>query len=533
MKKNIIINIVITVIYALLYYYIFIPPINLSSPEFYSFVLTTIVVYGILDLGVTITSKVITFKKRPEKQKFKFNIILLVPIIFMAIIILNFIYSPIFNSKSYANRIVIDETGNFKDDIKEVDFKKVPLLDKDSSQKLGDRVMGEMSDLVSQYYVSDLYTQINYREEIIRVTPLEYADLIKYITNRKDGIKGYITVNSVTGESKIVRLDKGIRYVPSAILNEDMMRHLRFIYPTEIFGTYTFEIDDEGNPYFIIPTIKYTGVGLKKDIDGVIALDPITGDTTKYDIGNVPNWVDHVYEPDLIIEQTDDWGTYKGGFLNSLFAQKNVVNTTEGYNYLAMDGDIFLYTGITSIQSDESNLGFILSNMRTKETAFYSAPGAEEYSAMASAQGQVQEMSYNSTFPLLINLQGRPTYLVSLKDAAGLVKKYAFIDVQDYQKVTVSDVSLGIEKASEAYLNSYNLDSPQETTEKTIKISSVNTAIIEGNTIYFIEDNEKRRYSANITVSKNILPFLKTGESYVIEYVESEVSTIKSIKKAN
>ena len=171
--------------------------------------------------------------------------------------------------------------------------------------------------------------------------------------------------------------------------------------------------------------------------------------------------------------------------------------------------------------------------MRTKETAFYSAPGAEEYSAMASAQGQVQEMSYNSTFPLLINLQGRPTYLVSLKDAAGLVKKYAFIDVQDYQKVTVSDVSLGIEKASEAYLNSYNLDSPQETTEKTIKISNVNTAIIEGNTIYFIEDNEKRRYSANITVSKNILPFLKTGESYVIEYVESEVSTIKSIKKAN
>lgn len=525
MKKKLI-NLVITLLVGLVSFYLTLPAINLTSPSFYSFLIWLIIVYGILDLG---TSLINIIQVKGYKPKFKFNIILLVPAILLIIMIINFVASPLFNSKSYSNRINIDESGNFSEDIQEVDFNRVPLLDKASSQKLGDRVMGEMSDFVSQYYVSSLYTQINYNEEIIRVTPLEYADFIKYLSNKKEGIKGYIKVNSVTGKSEIVRLDKGMKYVPSAIFGKDMMRHLRFKYPTAIFDDYSFEIDDEGKPYFIVPKVKYTGIGLKKDISGIMVLDPITGKTKEYEIGNIPNWIDHVYSADLIIEQTDDWGMYKGGFWNSLFAQKNVTNTTYGYNYLAMDGDIFMYTGITSIQSDESNLGFILANLRTKETVFYSAPGAEEYSAMASAEGLVQEMKYTSTFPLLINLNGRPTYLVSLKDDAGLVKKYAFIDVQDYQKVSVSDVSEGIEKASDVYLNSFELDNKKELQSKTIEISSIKTAIIDGNTVYYIIDKENNKYSAHISVSKTTLPFLASGDRVDISYTEGEINTIKQI----
>lgn len=525
MKRKLI-NLTITVVVGLLYFYIAIPAINLTNPGFYIFLGILAMVYGVLDAG----SNTIEFvqKGRISSMK-KFNTIFLIPIMILMIVLLNFVASPIFDSKSYANRIVIDETGDFSKDVAPVDFKKVPLLDKDSSQKLGDRTMGEMSDLVSQYYVSDIYTQINYKEDIVRVTPLEYADIIKYLSNRKDGVKGYITVNSVSGESKVVRLDKGMKYVPSAILNEDMMRHLRFKYPTAIFGSYSFEVDDEGKPYFIVPKVKYSMIGLKRDISGVIVLDPVSGDTEYYDVGEVPNWIDHVYEPDLIIEQTDDWGTYKGGFWNSLFAQKNVVNTTDGYNYLAMDGDVFLYTGITSIQSDESNLGFILSNMRTKETVFYSAPGAEEYSAMASAEGQVQEMKYSSTFPLLVNLNNRPTYLVSLKDDAGLVKKYAFIDVQDYQKVSVTDVSLGIDKAASTYLNAYKLDNGGDLITATIKIAGVAEAIIDGNTNYFIVDENKNKYSVGISTAVDVLPFLKTGDTVNVAYIDGDVRTIKDI----
>ena len=330
----------------------------------------------------------------------------------------------------------------------------LPLLDRDSSEKLGDRVMGQMSELVSQFYVSDEYTQINYNNDIVRVTPLEYAGLIKWFSNRKDGVKAYITVNSVDGESELIKLKKGMKYMPSAYFNENLERKLRFSYPTTIFGEYNFEIDNEGNPYWIIPTIKYTGVGLKTKITGVIIFDPITGKSNKYSIDKIPTWVDNAFDANLVIEQVDNWGTYRNGFFNSVFGQKNVVNTTDGYNYLAVNDDIYMYTGITSVLADESNLGFILTNMRTGKTTFYSVPGAEEYSAMSSAEGQVQQMKYTSTFPLLINLNNKPTYLVSLKDDAGLVKMYGFIDVKDYQKVVVTDASDGIEKAAENYLKS-------------------------------------------------------------------------------
>ena len=361
--------------------------------------------------------------------------------------VVNFILSPVFNAKSWSRRIVIDQTHEFNDDIALVNYQSLPLLDKDSSRKLGDRVMGQMPELVSQFYVSDLYTQINYNADIVRVTPLEYNGFIKYLNNRKNGVKGYITVNSVTGDADLVKLDKGMQYMPSAYFFDNLDRHLRFKYPTVIFDDEKFEIDNDGNPYWVVPTVRYSGVGIKKEITGVILVNAIDGSSQKYDVGSIPTWVDQVYSAELIIEQVDNWGLYKNGFINSLFTQNGVVQTTEGYNYTVMNDDVYLYTGITSVLADESNIGFIMTNLRTKETRFYQVPGAEEYSAMASAEGQVQQMKYEASFPLLINLNGRPTYLMSLKDAAGLVKMYAFVDVGDYQKVVVSDSSLGIEAA--------------------------------------------------------------------------------------
>jgi hypothetical protein len=294
---------------------------------------------------------------------------------------------------------------------------------------------------------------INYNDEIMRVTPLEYHGFIKWLTNRKNGIKAYITVNSTTGSAKLIKMKKGMKYAPSAYFNENLYRKIQMSYPTKNIESINFEIDNEGNPYWTASVVKYVGVGLRRDVVGLIIFNPITGKSKYYDVDKVPTWVDHVYEADLILEQVADWGAYKNGFWNTIFGQKEVVATTTGYNYLAQDDDIYLYTGITSVIADESNIGFILTNLRTKATKYYSVAGAEEYSAMDSAEGQVQQMKYKSTFPLLINLNGKPTYLVSLKDNAGLVKMYAFVDVLDYQKVVATDASKGIEKAAEAYLN--------------------------------------------------------------------------------
>lgn len=536
MKKKYILVVIAELLFMGVYYYFVLPPINPHSMEFWSFVLISLAVFaGLSALSYYGSSVMYISKKKKRATLTKAPLFIMIPvigtlIITLGIFILNFFASPLFNASSYSKRIVIDETTVFTEDFQEVDFDSLPLLDRTSSEKLGDRVMGQMSELVSQYYVSDQYTQINYNEDIIRVTPLEYAGLIKWFTNKDEGVKGYIKVNSVDGNSELVKMEKGMKYMPSAYFNENLYRKLRFAYPTITFGEVTFEIDNEGKPYWIATIYDYTAVGLKTKVSGVVILDPVTGESKRYDIDEVPTWVDNAYCAELVIEQVDDWGNYNGGFWNSIFGQKNVVNTTDGYNYLAMNDDVYLYTGITSVLADESNLGFILSNMRTGETKMYSVAGAEEYSAMASAEGQVQQMNYVSTFPLLINLNNKPTYLVSLKDDAGLVKMYGFVDVEDYQKVVVSDASKGIEAAAQAYLNSYAEEISEDILiKKEIEIKNLTSATKDGNTYYYIVDENNKKYVLSIKLGDS-LAFLNVGDKLTVGYYESTDEIIEVIK---
>jgi hypothetical protein len=249
-----------------------------------------------------------------------------------------------------------------------------------------------------------------------------------------------------------------------------------------------------------------------KDIVGVILVDAVTGEMTDYSVADVPKWIDQVYNADLLVEQADNWGSLKRGFLNSIFVQKEVVVTTDGYNYIANDDDVWLYTGITSVVSDESNIGFILINMRTKEAKTYMINGAEEYSAMASAEGQVQEKGYTATFPILINVEDKPSYFLSLKDNAGLVKCYAFVSVSDYQIVGVADT---IEDAKTAYLRMLGVDkptpSPDDVVSATGTVEAIATAVRDGNTYYYLKINGAV-YIASIKIS-DLLPFIKVGDT--------------------
>ena len=229
-KHSEIFSILFTVLIMGVFYYVMLPPINVHSSLFWSFVVMAIVAYfvinSLLSASVTITRLVKGKKTNLNYRSYK--LLMVIPIIIVLTLIVNFVCSPLFNSKSYYSRIKVYENNNFTDKVKEVDFSKIPLLDRDSSEKLGDRTMGQMSELVSQFDVSNLYTQINYNDKIIRVTPLEYNGVIKYFTNRKEGVKGYITVDSTNGESKLVKLDKGMKYMPSALFNERLERKLRF-----------------------------------------------------------------------------------------------------------------------------------------------------------------------------------------------------------------------------------------------------------------------------------------------------------------
>ena len=523
--KRLFISILITLISAIVMFYIFLPPLNVHCIAFWFYIIVLLIIFGVINFGTGIFS--IRKKGFDLKDKMNYYPFIAPIVIILLIIMVRFINQPFFMSGKYAHRIDI-KNGSFVDEISEVDFNTLAIVDKSSSRKLGDRVIGSMSEYVSQFEVSDLYTQINYNDEIVRVTPLDYYDWIKYFANRKDGIPGYVLVDSVTGESKLVRLSNGIKYTPKAMFFENVYRKLRFKYPFDAFGDLNFEIDNEGVPYWIMSTIKYSGIEQRKDINGVIILNAITGESHKYSIDEVPSWVDHVYSPELIMSQIDDWGRYVNGFWNTLFGQKGMKMTTDGYNYIAINNDIYMYTGITSIVSDESNLGFVLTNLRTKETKYFDCPGAEEYSAMDSAKGQVQQMNYHASFPLLINLAGRPTYVISLKDDAELVKMYAFVDVADYQKVVVTDATSGISNAAYNYLNNNGIVTKGKSIE--ITVNEIRNTIIDGNTYYYFTDTENNKYRVSIKVNSNILPFIKNGDKLIISYSEKGIREVTSIK---
>ncbi|MBR5222589.1 MAG: CvpA family protein [Clostridia bacterium] len=530
----------VSLVAIFLTYWFTLPPINVRSRDFWVFVIWSIIIFVVINAF----AQVFDFIKANLKHKIEVSTktrldlsALGKPIkytfIFIAVLIVlgvlsSVIGAQIFNAKNYKNLITVSD-GDFTKDVAEISRDQIPIVDRDTASRLGQRKLGEMADLVSQFEIEDIYTQINYKDKPVRVTPLMYGDIIKWLNNQKQGIPAYITVDMTTQETTLVRLKEGIKYSDGEYFMRDLNRALRFKYPTKIFGDISFEIDEDGTPYWVASTIGYKiGVWSGTDINGAVLLNAVTGESEFYALEDIPTWVDQVFESDLIIEQLNYNGKYRSGFFNSIFGQRGVLQTTDGYNYLAIDDDVYLYTGMTSVTSDESNVGFVLTNLRTKETKFYEIPGAEEYSAMSSAEGQVQHLNYRSTFPLLLNVSNRPTYFMSLKDAAGLVKMYAFVDVNQYQIVGTGSSVLEAQNDYISKLKNGNIDSDEiksETAEGVIE--KINAVVIEGNTIYYIKlaDNDKI-YTAKVTVS-DLLPFTEKGQSVALTLNGTTVTKIE------
>ena len=469
---------------------------------------------------------------RPLKIGFGF-----IGILIVLMVIATAIGIPFFNATRYRDLIQM-ETGDFSADVAEISMNQIPVVDKDTATRLGSRKLGEMTELVSQFEIENNYTQINYNGIPYRVTPLSYADPIKWLYNQKKGLPAYITVNMVTQQTDLVWPENGMKYSPSEYFFRNIYRHIRFLYPTKMFEEVSFEIDDEGTPYWVAPTIQYRiGWWNGKDIDGAILVNAVTGEANYYEKDQVPQWIDQLYDSDLIISQLDDNGLFQNGYINSIFGQKNVRRTTYGYNYLALDDDVYLYTGMSSVTGDQSNIGFVLVNLRTKATKFYAVPGATEASAMASAQGQVQHLKYSATFPLLLNVSDRPTYFISLKDDAGLVKMYAFVDVEQYQIVGTGQT---IDEARKNYRTALNLEDVEtggsmDALEKAGTVDAVASVVVSGNTCYYFTlTGSDTVYAAMVTLNEN-LPFLESGDRISFTYTEDEkpaaVAEITEIKK--
>ena len=518
------INLAVTLVFGLVYFYVELPAINLHAEEFYAFAFLLCAVYCV--------SAVITsgfqgegFQGYVGFVKKQCTVPFLAFIAMIAAIAIGAVSSwVVLRAGSYSQLLPLEEGGDFVAGVEEISYDQIPMLDADSAARLGSRKLGELSDMVSQFEILPTYTQINYQGRPVRVTSLAYGDIIKWFTNRAEGLPAYIVIDMVTQEAEVVRLAEGMKYTPAEHFGRNLYRHLRFHYPTMMFDTPVFEIDEEGTPYWVCSRIvKTIGLFGGTDIKGAVLVNAITGESTYHE--EVPSWVDRLYSPDIIIDQYDYYGQYHNGFLNSIFGQKDVTLTTDGYNYIAMNDDVYMYTGVTSVTSDQSNIGFILSNQRTKETKFYRIAGATEYSAMESAQSQVQQMRYEATFPLLLNIADQPTYFMALKGADGLVKMYAMVNVEQYQIVSTGST---VAECEQNYLNSLahngllgagSASISGEATEANGTIAEIRSSVISGDTHYYVR---MEYMSAYLDFSAAEVPeavLLDVGDSIIYTYV--------------
>ena len=527
------VNTLVTLLVGAVFFYVQMPAINLHAEEFYGFVLLLCVTYCICALFTS------GFQGTGAKGYFTFvKKQCTVPFFVVAALIVTALVGAltswvVLRAKDYQALLPID-SGSFASEIEEVSYDRIPMLDRDSAEKLGDRKLGELADMVSQFEVAENYTQINYHGRPVRVTPLRYGDIIKWFNNRSAGLPAYLIIDMVDQSVDVVRLDEGMKYTTAEHFSRNLYRHLRFQYPTFMFEEPVFEIDEDGTPYWVCAKKEKT-IGLfgGTDNNGAVLVNAVTGES-EY-LTEPPEWVDHVYSAELIIEQYDYYGMYHNGFINSILGQRDVTVTTDGYNYIAEGDDVYLYTGVTSVGGDESNVGFLLSNQRTKETKYYPCAGATEYSAMDSAEGQVQNLRYTATFPLLLNVAEQPTYFMALKDASELVKMYAMVNVNQYQIVATGATVAECELNYRQMLRQSNLisddqtgiDQPVETDRRSLEgvIAEIRSAVVDGNSIYFLRFTGETDFTVRMSAADvPYAPLLNVGDRVCVWYYDGHVS---------
>ena len=535
-KKALVILAILLVVVLLVAYWWFHPPINIHSTDTWLFV----AVFVLLPLFVFWRAKSRTYetgnsKVDPSRTKAKaFKIASWVPVVIALVGVLGAVASlSIFpgNAAKYAS-VLETQDADFAQDIQQVDYSEIPIIDRDSAALLGNRAMGNIPEYVSQFEIAGTYSQINYQGTPVRVSPLGYADLFKWLTNRAEGIPAYALVDMTTQDAQIVKLgDRSIFYSRSEPLARNIDRYVQLKYPFYMFDEKSFEIDEDGQPWWICPVQTRT-IGLfgGTTIERVVMVNATTGECTDLAIDDVPQWVDRAYPAELLIQQYNWSGKYQDGWLNSWLGQKNVVQTTPGtdgnvgYNYIAKDDDVWVYTGVTSATADNSIVGFVLVNQRTAESHYYPVAGATEESAMQSAEGAVQNLRYSATFPILINVSEQPTYFMALKDNAGTVKKFAMVDIQHYQNVATGDTVAETQKSYQAMLatsGALSTDAAEANMEEaTGDIRSMTQAVMDGNSHFYV----------TLDGVDGIFDFAIPGQLGIVGYKEGDTITFKYVK---
>ncbi len=525
--KSYAISFIITAVYA----FVKLPVLRVDFTSLYYVLAMFFVIAGILN---------IVFDR--EEQRFtitnKRNFKIAIGILAIAVVLPTLASTPIIRAKAYRNLLGTVKESEFTKDVSPVNVNEIRIVDEDMAMKLGDKKLGEVPAIGSVSKLGEFHIQ-KVKDKLYWVAPLVHRDFIKWVTNMS-GTNGYVMVSANDPQDvKLVQKANGedvkIVYQPDAYILQDLHRH---VYINGGMGRgmadYTLEIDDKGKPFWVVSLYEHkVGFG-GSNVNGTAIVDTKTGETKFYSIKDTPEWVDRIQPESFVVDQINSWGVYVNGFINSVISEKGVLKATEGTSLVYGDDDrSYWYTGITSAGGDESTIGFMLVDSRTKEAKLYKQPGATEMAAMKSAEGSVQEKNYEATFPVMYNILGQPTYVSSLKDKAGLVKRVVFVSVEDYNIVGVgrdkAEAMKNYKDALESGGSSLEIDESDEfdkELEGTVKRIAADTK--NGNTVYYLtlDTDEGNIFYATSKISKE-LPLTKEGDKIKITFSKDEKDVIE------
>lgn len=550
------VSLVVAVVLGLLINYLAMPAMTIHSTGFWWFVGGELIIFAVCYF---ISSAIAD--DLDEAPAIGIAIAAAIGVWLVFFIITAIIGSQMANAYDYQKVATVEDNTSFEEDFLEAETDNLIIVDVATAKKLGDRTLGTIPNS-SWYEVDDEYNLILINGEEYRISPINYGGFWKYNKAKEAGIPGYVIVNAKNQESKLVILDEPMKYSPSAYWRYDLTRNIHNDYPTYILDKSFFEVDDEGNPYWITG-VKTPTIGLRGGmvISSVIITNAVTGENTEYELDKLPEWVDHTMSVSYLMELAKWHYCYTEGFIN--FSNTNVYRTSyyykgsnsesskdneankytpfEGYNSIvAKDGSIWFYTGITPANSAETNVGFLLISPRTGEMKFYAASGAEESSAQIAAEGLVSNMKYSASFPTIVNIGGEETYFMTLKDGGGLVQRYAFCNMKNYAKcvcattikeaINLYKIEIGFAKDEVDNTSNTEKDDQQNTVEEnreykdaTGKVTFVSEAQIDGYTYYYfvIENDESMIFMSSIENSNKQPMKLQIGTEVTIQYYES------------
>ena len=538
-------NLIYVIIAGFILAYFYQPVVSFGFSGFPVFVLVLLGLWITLNSPINLSS----IGDQKDLQHLKINKPGKVSLILIAVILLYLTVVPVvtswalFHTNEYRDLIgKIDTESNLSDHMLPISIEKIRTVDQSLAQILGDKVLGSQPALGSQVTLGEFNIQ-KVNNDLYWVAPLLHSGFFKWQKNM-EGTNGYVMVNACNERDvKLVQEINGkkvyIKYQSEAFFFDNLERYIYFHGYFHVGLTdYSFEIDDAGTPYWVVTKFKKT-IGFSGDeANGVLIVNAQTGEIKEYSIADTPKWVDRIQPGEFIETQLNDWGNYIKGFWN--FSNENKLKITEPVSMVyGEDNNAYWYTGLTSVGSDESTVGFALINTRSKKAVWYKQSGATENAAQNSAKGKVQEKGYYASLPIPYNINNIPTYVMTLKDNGGLVKMYAMVAIEDY---TIVGVGNNLREALMAYKNAFNqsgnkLTTKSKTERNIVKsvITRINGDVKNGNTYYYFTLRNLPKVFIGSSQISNDFPLTTLGDSVYVTFDNDnqDVIDISSFKNRN